>query len=44
VTKPNPVTMFEFKSEYELVTGKSTINATLVKLPKDANILDKVVE
>jgi hypothetical protein len=35
--------MLEFKSEYEFVTNKSTINANLVMLPSGENILNKVI-
>ena len=36
--------MLEFKSEYEFVTGKSTLNGSVVILEKGANIVDKMVE
>jgi hypothetical protein len=43
VTDPEPVTMVEFKSEYEFVTNKSTINGNLVMLAEKASILDKMI-
>jgi len=43
VTKSQPVAMLEYKSEYEFVTGKSTINARLEMLPQDDDILERIM-
>jgi hypothetical protein len=44
IAKPNPVCMLEFKSEFEMVSGQSTINGTVVALEKDESIIEKIIE
>src|SRR5438874_1881418 len=43
IVTPDPVSLLQFKSEYEYVTKNSTINALLQTLPKDENILNKII-
>lgn len=44
VTKPEEVTMLDFKSQYEFTEKKSTLDGTCVILPAGASILDKIIE
>ena len=44
IAKPDPVSLLQFKSEYEYATKNSTINANLVTLPKDESIIGKIID
>jgi hypothetical protein len=43
VTAPKEVKVLEFKSEYELVTGKSPLNGSIMTLKENASIIDEIV-
>lgn len=44
VTDPAPAALLKFKSEYEFVTQKSTLNGNLVVLPQGADIMPHIIE
>lgn len=44
VIAPDQVSLLQFKSEYEFVTQKSTLNGNLVTLAAGENILAKIIE